>query len=258
MALTSKLADGAPAVGNWLSLSDPTVAELTAEFGFDFAMIDIEHTPHSLETVTDMVRGVEAGDGDADALVRLPWNDPVTIKRVLDVGVDGLMAPMIEDGEEAADFVDATQYPPEGSRGVAGGRAATYGLEMEEYIDRANDELIRIAQIETPAGVENAPSIAETDGLDALFLGPADLSTNLGEYGNYESDEFEAAVETVLAAGADAGIPVATLAFGADEIESWVQRGFDVVIAGSDVSHFVTTALQSKTTFARTVESRES
>ena len=254
MALSSKLADQEPAVGNWLSLSDPTVAELTAELGFDFAMIDIEHTPHSLETVTDMVRGVDAGDGDADALVRLPWNDPVTIKRVLDVGVDGLMAPMIEDGEEAAAFVDATQYPPEGSRGVAGGRAATYGLEMADYVERANDELIRIAQIETPAGVENAEGIAATDGLDALFLGPADLSTNLGEYGNYESDAFEA----VLAAGADAGVPVATLAFGADEIESWVDRGFDVVIAGSDVSHFVTTALQSQSTFARAVDERES
>ncbi len=257
MTLSQQLADHEPLVGHWLSLSDPAVAEITGELGFDFAMIDLEHTPNSLETATELVRGVDAADGETDALVRLPANDPVTIKRVLDIGVAGVMAPMIEDGDEAAAFVDATQYPPAGSRGVAGGRAASYGLEMADYVERANDELVRIAQIETPAGVENAEAIAAIEDLDALFVGPADLSTNLGAHGDYEHEAFQDAVETVLAAGDAAGIPVSTLAFGAEEIESWVELGFDFVIAGSDASHMMGGAVRSKSTFEQAMTERE-
>ena len=193
MSLKPRLADHDPLVGNWLSLSDPAVAELTAELGYDFAMIDMEHTPASLETVTSMVRGVDAADGETAPLVRLPWNDHVTIKRVLDVGVAGVMAPMIESGDDAASFVEATKHPPEGIRGMAGGRAAKYGLETEAYVERANDALVRIAQIETEAGIEHVEEIAATEGLDALFIGPADLSTNLGEYGDVDSEAFREA-----------------------------------------------------------------
>ncbi|MDS0476931.1 aldolase/citrate lyase family protein [Natrinema sp. 1APR25-10V2] len=258
MRLSETIIEQEPAVGSWITLRDPSVAELTAEIGFDFVVLDIEHTPNTMETVIELVRAVDAADSHTEAIVRLPWNDPVVVKRVLDTGASGVMAPMIESEAEAETLVEATRYPPEGVRGVAGSRASRYGLEMEEYYWTASDDIVTIAQIETDRGLENVAEIAAVDGLDALFVGPADLSANLGCYGEWDSEEFLAAVDEIVETAHDAETAVSTLAVQNADIKRWVHRGFDFVMAGIDTTHVLAGSQRAKSTFEEAIEERES
>lgn len=258
MSLKEKLREREPAVGSWLSFRDPSIAELTAELEFDFVVLDIEHTPNTMESVIEMVRGVDAADSQTESIVRLPWNEPVVVKRVLDTGASGVMAPMIETAEEAAALVEATRYPPDGIRGVAGSRASRYGLEMEEYFREANDEIVTIAQIETETGLDNVEEIAAVSGLDGLFVGPADLSANMGIYGEWESEEFLAAVDHIVETAHAADTAVSTLALSNADIERWVNRGYDFVMAGTDTSHIAAGSQRAKSTFEDAVDDRES
>lgn len=258
MHLRERLRAREPLVGSWVSLADPAVAEMVASLGYDFVLVDMEHTPATLETVEGMARAVDAADGDVPALVRVPGNGHVAIKRVLDLGVRGVMVPMVESAQEARDLVAATRYPPAGVRGVGGGRAADYGLSMEGYVDTADERIVTIAQVETEAGLENVEAIAGVDGLDALFIGPADLSTALGAFGEYDAEAFVAAVDRILGAGRDAGIPVATLSASADGIERWIDWGFDFLMAGADVGHVLAGAARTKGAAERAFADRES
>lgn len=226
------------ALGAWVSLADPAVAELTAP-DVDFVALDTEHTPNTLETLTDQTRAVAAAEGDTATIARVPWNDPVRIKRLLDTGVDGLMIPMVESASEAREAVTAARYPPEGERGVAAARASEYGRTFDEYVTDTSDELLLFVQIERPAGVANAADIATVDGVDALFVGPADLSANLGVFGEFESDTFHDAVESVVSAGGVADVPVGTLATAENHIEQFLNLGFDFLIAGVDTGHLL-------------------
>jgi 2-keto-3-deoxy-L-rhamnonate aldolase RhmA len=244
-------------VGSWVSIGHAAVAEVNAMLGFDFALIDIEHTPTTMETVQHMVHAVEAADGDTEPLVRVPINDPVPIKQVLDTGVSAVMVPFVETEAEARDAVAAARYPPAGMRGIAGSRAAGYGLEFEEYVTSANDRVCTVLQIETERAVENAGAIATVDGVDALFVGPSDLSGALGAFGDLDSAVFRTAVDEVLAAAHDRGVPVGTLAIGADAIRRQVDLGFDFMIVGKDASHLATGARDAMATFEAAVDDRD-
>ena len=226
-------------LGTWISIGHPVVAEVVARLDLDFVLVDMEHTTISLETVQDMVRAVEAAPGSTEVIVRVPWNDPVYIKRVIDIDVGGVMVPMIGSKKEAENLVDSLMYPPDGTRGVAGSRATGYGYNFEEYVSSANGSILTIAQIETAAGLKNAEKIASVDGIDALFVGPADLSATLDDFGNRDSAEYKDAIDQIQGAGAAADIPVGTLTTDLDEIRSTVERGFDFLIAGKDASELM-------------------
>lgn len=221
-------------VGTWTSLSDPAVAEMAAAGPFDFVVVDTEHAPLGLETVADCLRAVEAGG--SDAVVRVPWNDPVRIKRLLDLGPSGLLVPMVDDADDAEAAVAATRYPPEGIRGVAGARAADYGRSMDSYVADDHTDLTTILQVETEAAVENVAEIAAVPGVDALFVGPADLSASLDVFGEWDDPALLEAIETVIDAGDDAGVPVGTLAATPDRIRELGELGFDYLIAGVDTA----------------------
>ena len=223
-------------VGTWVSLSDPAVAEMTAP-GFDFVVLDTEHAPNADATVANAVRAVEAADGDAVPLARPLDNDRGRIKRLLDVGVAGVMVPLVETPEGAARAVSAAKYPPDGERGVAATRASGYGRRLDEYVANANDDTLVIVQIETEHGLANVDAIAATDGVDALFVGPADLSANLGVFSEFDGDRFREAVDAVLDACSAADVPVGTLATSEDGVERYTAWGFDYVIAGTDIGH---------------------
>jgi 2-keto-3-deoxy-L-rhamnonate aldolase RhmA len=232
---------GDPLVGTWVSLADPAVAELVAPDA-DLVFLDTEHTPNSLETLTNCARAVDAaGATDADAtpalpIARVPWNDPVRIKRVLDTGVAGVMIPMIESAEGARQAVAACRYPPDGDRGIATARASAYGRHFEAYVDRANEATLTILQIETAAGVENAADIAAVDGVDALFVGPADLSASLGVFGEWSDPALLDAISRVLEAGAATETPVGTLGADPEQVRALGSLGFDFLVAGVDTS----------------------
>ncbi|WP_293032990.1 HpcH/HpaI aldolase/citrate lyase family protein [Natronococcus sp.] len=223
-------------VGNWISIGHPTVAELCAR-GFDFVIIDTEHTALGLETVANMLRAIEALDEEVASIVRVPENDRTLIKRVLDLGVDGLMVPTVETAEGAQRTVDAMRYPPEGSRGAAPARASDYGRAFGEYVDRANEELTTIVQIETERGVENATEIVSVDGVDAIIVGHGDLSASLDVFGRWDHERFQSALESILNAAHDVGKPVGMLATDDEEMRRWVDAGVDFAIAGADLCY---------------------
>ncbi|WP_227357055.1 HpcH/HpaI aldolase family protein [Haladaptatus salinisoli] len=235
---------GESVVGTWLSVGHPTVAELSAELGFDFAVIDAEHTSMSMETVENLARAVDAAGGETEPVARVPDDDPARIKRVLDTGVSGVIVPMVETVEQARGVVEATRYPPDGIRGVAGARASTYGLGLADYFERANDELLVVAQIETAEGVENAAAIAAVDGIDALFVGPADLSASVGRFG--ETDSLDTEISAVLDAGRETDTPVGTIAFDPDDVARWADAGFDFQVVGVDVGYVIDGATRAK------------
>lgn len=223
-------------LGTWISIGHPTVAEAAAQLDLDFVLVDMEHTTMGLETIESLSRGVDAAPGETDVVVRVPWNDPVRLKRVIDIGVAGVMVPMIDTAEEAQQLVRSIRYPPEGIRGIAGSRATGFGQNFEEYVTNANGSILTIAQIETEAGLENAEEIAAVDGIDALFVGPADLSGALGLFAEWDAPEFAEAVDSIIEAGHVADVPVGTLTVDPDGIDERVKQGFDFLIAGKDVS----------------------
>ena len=234
-------------VGTWLSVGHPTVAELQAQLGFDFVTIDAEHAATSLETIENMARAVDAAEGETETIVRVADDDPVHLNRVLDTGVSGVIVPMVETVSQARAVVDATHYPPDGSRGVAGSRASSYGLHLEEYFGRANDEVVTILLIETAKGVENASAIADVDGVDALFVGPADMSATLGDFGDPDSIEHD--ISAVIDAGRAADTAVGTIALAPDDVEQWVDAGFDFHVVGVDADYLVRGARRAKKRF---------
>lgn len=239
--MRDRLCAGEPVIGTWVSLSDPAVAEILAP-DFDFVVLDTEHAPNSLETVTDSARAVDAAAGDALPLARVPWNDPVRIKRTLDTGVAGVIVPMVEDSEAAEAAVAACRYPPAGVRGMAASRASEYGRSFDSYVERANEDVLTVLQIETATGVENVADIAAVDGVDALLVGPADLSANLGALGEWESDTFADAVATIVEEANDAGTPVGTLGIDPDQVRTFADLGFDYLVAGVDASMLLASA----------------
>ena len=235
--LAKKLAATDPVVGSWVSVGHPSVAEVTAQVDFDTVVIDLEHTPTSLETVQSMVHAVEAADGDTEPLIRVPSNDRVFIKRVLDTGPAGIIVPMVDSPEEAREIVESTQYPPEGARGIAGSRATGYGQNLEEYVTSANDSILTLVQIETEKAVDRAEDIAAVDGIDALFVGPADLSGAMDMFGRWGSEAFAEALETVVESAHDVGTPVGTLALREADIQARVDQGFDFLVVGKDTKY---------------------
>jgi 2-dehydro-3-deoxyglucarate aldolase/4-hydroxy-2-oxoheptanedioate aldolase len=239
--------------GNWISIGHPSLSEVSAELGFDFLLVDTEHTTMSLETVENHVRAVDAADGKTDAVIRVPSNDPIRIKRVLDTGAAGVMVPMVESADEAEQIAEAVQYPPDGIRGIASGRASRYGLEFQKYVENANDDVVTIAQIETRVGLQNVGEIARVDGIDALFVGPADMSAALDVFAEWEAQELNDAIERVVAVGEETNTPVGTLTVDQSTIEERVEQSFDFLIVGKDMSLFASAAGEAKDTYEAAV-----
>lgn len=224
--------------GTWISINSPTVAEVAAALPIDFVVLDTEHTTMGLEAVENMVRGIDAVGGDTGSIVRVPGNDKVHLKRVLDIGVDGVLVPRIETADEARSLVEAVTYPPAGDRGIASGRASDYGSDFQEYVEQADELVVTIPQIETKRGVENANKIAAVDGIDGLFVGPADLSGSLGVFAQWDAEVLIQHIEDVLAAGQANDIPVGTLVIQQEDIEKRIDQGFDFLAVGKDTATF--------------------
>ncbi len=230
-----------PLVGTWLSVGHPAVGEMVGHLDYDFAALDLEHAPSSLETAENVLRGIDAAPGATETLVRVAGGggDPDELKRVLDLAPDGVMVPMVDTPEEAEAVVEATRYPPEGVRGLGLSRATGYGLHTEEYVDTVDDELARIVQLESERAVENAADIAAVEGVDGIFLGPIDFSMALGAYGEWDDERFTDAVDRVRDAAAEAGVGFGTLAVDAESRESRLAWGVDFLVAGVDAIHLL-------------------
>lgn len=204
--LKNQLAAGHRIFGSWLALGSSSVAEVLARAGFDFLVIDLEHAPICDSVAADMIRTIELSG--VSPLVRVDDLNPARIKRLLDAGAHGIIVPNVKTASEARKAVQLTRYPPIGVRGVGLHRAQDYGRDFDEYCLVARDQILVVLQIESMQGIASIPEIATVEGIDALMLGPYDLSSDVGTAGNFDSAQYQSAVEDFKALTRTHGLPM--------------------------------------------------
>lgn len=226
------LREGRRQVGLWSSLCHPIAAEILAGASFDWVLLDTEHAPNELPIVLAQLHAMVGGT--ATPIVRPAWNDMVLIKRYLDVGAQTLLLPYVQSADEARRAVAFTRYPPEGVRGYAGAsRASGYG-RIAGYHRRAEDEICVLVQAETRAALADLDAIAAVAGIDGVFIGPGDLSADMGHLGDTRHPEVWKAIEAAAKRIRDAGKAPGILVAEAD-VERCFGMGFLFVAVGSDV-----------------------
>ncbi len=197
-------------LGSWIQLGHPGIAEILANVGFEWIVVDCEHTDIDVAEFTSIARAMH-GRG-AVPLVRVRENDTLTIRQMLDVGAEGVIVPLVNNAEEARNAVKAVKYPPEGIRGFAFSRANDYGAQFSEYVSNANKNTVVLVMIESKEAVENIDSILAVDGIDGVFMGPYDLSGSYGVVGETSHplllSAFKSVVKAAEKAGKTAGIHV--------------------------------------------------
>jgi 2-dehydro-3-deoxyglucarate aldolase len=228
-----KSSGGHPPVGTWILSAQPLIAEAMGHAGFDWGVVDMEHAPLDVSGVAAMLQAV-AGTRMLP-VVRVPWNDAVVVKRVLDAGATTLLFPFVQDAQEAARAVAATRYPPEGVRGMVGmSRASRFGT-TPHYLQNANRGIGVVMQIETPQALAQLEPIARVRGVDALFIGPADLSAAMGHVGQlHHPAVMEAMAQAVQRCKAQ-GVPVGTVGNTPQLVAQYRALGFDFVAISSDL-----------------------
>ncbi|BBZ59237.1 aldolase/citrate lyase family protein [Mycolicibacterium monacense] len=233
---TQRIGDGAPRFGMWLASGSGYVTEICAGSGIDWLLLDQEHAPNDLRTTLEQLQ-VLAGYPDVDVLVRPPSADPVFVKQLLDIGAQNLIVPMIDSPAEAAAAVAATRYPPEGVRGVGSALArASRWNRISDYLVTADATVSLTVQVETVAGLAQLGEIADVDGVDAVFIGPADLAASMGKLGRPESPEVVSTIEDALAMIVEHGKSAGVNAFNESVARRYLRAGASFVLVGADVT----------------------
>ncbi len=227
----SRLAAGELLLGTMVTLPTASTAEILAGVGFDWLLIDGEHGP--LET-RETLAILQAVGEKVPCLVRVPEAAEVAIKKMLDLGAAGIVVPQVNTAEQAARVVQFAKYAPAGSRGVGLARAHKYGLRFNEYVQSANDSTTVVVQAEHAQAVENIDEIVRVPGIDAVLLGPYDLSASLGKMGQISDPVVVTAIQKVTKACQDAGIPLGYFGVTADAVRPYIEQGYRLIVAGVD------------------------
>ncbi|WP_128255709.1 HpcH/HpaI aldolase family protein [Falsirhodobacter deserti] len=219
--------------GFWLSLCSPTVTEIAGGSDADWLLLDMEHAPNDLSMIDDQLRAAQAAGGP-EPVVRLPVAEPVMTKRLLDIGARSLMFPMIQSADMAAEAVSWTRYPPVGIRGHSGTiRANRYGRQGD-YLKTYEEDLCIIVQVESSEAIDEIPKIVAVKGIDAIFIGPGDLASSMGEVGNVGAAAVQEEIRRATAACKAAGMPVGILGYGEDAARRYFEAGIDFVAIAGD------------------------
>ena len=227
------LKEGRVQIGLWSSLCSNLSTEVIAGAGFDWILVDTEHAPNELPLVFSQLQALVGGT--AAPVVRPAWNDTVLIKRLLDIGAQNFLIPFVQNAVEARAAVAATRYPPQGVRGVAVlHRANRYG-RVQDYLQRANEEICLLVQIESRSAWQEIEAIAAVEGVDGLFIGPSDLSAALGHLGQPGHPEVKAAIENAACRIRKAGKAAGILAPVEADARYWLKQGYTVMAVGSDL-----------------------
>lgn len=237
-----KLAAGTLSLGMVITLRDPAVSELAAEAGYDFTWIDMEHAPLGIETALDHVMAVR-GTPTAP-LVRVPWNDPVVLKPVLDLAPAGVIIPMVNSADEAKRAVAACTYPPAGIRGMGVRRGARYGaVSLDAYLKTADDDLLVMIQIEHEKALAHLDEILAVTGINGVCIGPSDLSASMGRPGHPDAPEVVEAIAWIAKAVCARGIPLGTaIGYTPGVIAHWRAWGAAWIAVASDCGSLFTAA----------------
>ncbi len=217
----------------WLHMASNISAEIMANAGFDVLLIDAEHSPVDYQTMLSMCQAIKAAG--CVPFARAPWNDLIALKKICDCGVMGISVPYVSSREEAELAVKSCKYPPYGIRGIAGSpRAAGFGMNRGQYLQRANDENLVMVALENIQGIDNLPEIMQTEELDGIFIGPMDLSTSMGLMGQIGSKEVQAQIKRIE----DIVIPsdkfLATVANNVEDAIKLYDKGYNLIVMMSD------------------------
>lgn len=229
---THAIQKGEKQIGLWITLASNFTAEIIAPCGYDWVVIDCEHTPNDISSVVGQLQAFERTG--TTAIVRPDWNDAVKVKRLLDIGAPGLLFPMVQNKDEAQAAVAATRYPPHGVRGVSGLQRANKFGRVSDYFQRVEDETTVIVQIETREALKNALEIGTVEGVTGVFFGPADIAADMGHLGNPTAKEVWDAIWPAARALMAAGVPVGTLVADSEFATNLLNGGFTFVACGSD------------------------
>jgi 4-hydroxy-2-oxoheptanedioate aldolase len=234
-AFKELLRRGRPQVGMWVATASAYCAEICAGSGLDWLLIDAEHAPNDLRSLLSQLQAVQAYP--ICPVVRLPVADAVLLKQFLDVGVQNVLVPLIETAEQAASVVRAVRYPPKGGRGVGSAlaRASRWNRDAG-YLASADDGITVLVQVETRRGLDQLERIVAVDGIDGVFVGPADLAASLGHLGRQEHPEVIAAVEGAIKAVTSLGKAAGVNAFAEPMVRRYVAAGCKFVVVGADVT----------------------
>lgn len=230
-----------PLLGTIISLGMPAVAESISRCGFDWLWIDMEHAPLELDHVQNILM---AKGSRCAGFVRIPINDEVWFKRVLDLGADGVIVPQVKTKEEAQRAVAACKYPPVGIRSAGLARAQGFGMDFAEYIENANCKTSVLLQIEHADGVANVDEILSVTGIDAIIIGPYDLSGSFGKLGQIQDPEIVEAMDKVFAACKRHGVPIGIFTMHAELAKTYIQKGVQLVAIGADI-HYMWSAAKA-------------
>jgi 2-keto-3-deoxy-L-rhamnonate aldolase RhmA len=236
-SIKEKLKRGEPSIGSWMSMGHVSIAEILASAGYEWVVVETEHTAIDVSEVLRLIIAIERRG--ALPLVRLAWNDPIQCKAVLDSGAAGVIVPMVNTREDAELAVKAAKYPPMGARGVGLARAQGYGQDFDDYVRRANDETLLVVQIEHIDAVNRIDEILSVPGIDATFVGPYDLSMSMGIPGQLSHPDLLAAraclVKATLDRGLAAGIHLVHPDRAETELATCLAEGYRFIALGTDI-----------------------
>jgi 4-hydroxy-2-oxoheptanedioate aldolase len=224
---------GRAQIGLWSSLSSNYSVEVIAGAGFDWILLDMEHSPNDLESALTQLQA--AAPYPSHPVVRVPWNDMVTIKRTLDIGAQSLLVPYVSTPDEARAAVSFTRYPPAGARGVAGTTRATRFGRIKDYARSAHEEICVLVQVETQQALDNIEAICAVDGVDGVFIGPADLHASLGYAGEIANPKVKPLIDDAIRRIRKAGKAPGILTPNEADARHWLQCGTLFCAVGADV-----------------------
>jgi 4-hydroxy-2-oxoheptanedioate aldolase len=232
-AFKHALAAGKLQIGLWSSLCSNIVADILADSGFDWILLDSEHSPNEIPSLLSQLQAI--GRGGTTPIVRPAWNDTVLAKRCLDIGAQTLLFPYVQNVAEAKAAVASTRYPPQGIRGVSvAARASRYG-RVQGYLGKANSEICVLVQVETREAMTQLEDIAKVDGIDGVFIGPSDLAASLGHLGNPQHADVQAAIKDAVTRLKAVGKPAGILTGNEEEARKYIDWGYLFVAVGADV-----------------------
>jgi 2-keto-3-deoxy-L-rhamnonate aldolase RhmA len=234
LALKRKLRDGRAIIGAWLSLNDPVAAEILARVGFDFLLIDTEHGAWDLVSLQTALMGF---NGTATVpFVRVAWNDHVRIKQALDIGAEGILAPMVRTVAECRELVRSCRYPPQGGRGFGPRRASNYYRNIDQYVAVANDAIFVMPQVEDVATLDVFDDFLAVPGIDGVAIGPSDLSGTTGFFRQHDHPSNIGALDQIITRARTVGMPVCLgVNSKPDEQRDLIARGVRILLATSDI-----------------------
>ena len=227
------LLTGKTPLGTWLMAGAPNTAEALGHAGFDFLVVDMEHVTIEFSDLAHILRAI--GCTPAVPVVRLAWNDQVLVKRAMDAGAETLMLPFIQSAEEAKLAVSYMRYPPHGVRGVAAVHRGSHFGTLPGYLANAHERAFSILQLETPEAIANLDAIAAVDGVDAIFVGPGDLSASMGHIGNIGHREVQDLIAHAAKAAKRAGKPVGIVGPNPEMVQRFIDYGYSFAAVASDM-----------------------